>query len=72
MMVKILFWGKGLKNCHESLDFSCGKGWRFLQGSEKISQGVKDFFRGIEICSIGGGWDTFLLVDAYLVWLKLL
>ena len=35
VMVKIFFGGKGLKNCHESLDFSCGKGWRFLQGSEK-------------------------------------
>ena len=48
-----------------------GRAGGFFKGVKKISEGVKDFFRGIEIFSSGGGWDTFLLVDAYLVWLKL-
>ena len=55
MMVKIFFGGKGLKNCHESLDFSCGN-WLEVSSRElKNSEGAKDFFRGIEICSSGGG-----------------
>ena len=45
-----------------------GRAGGFLKG---ISEEVKDFFRGIEIFSSGGGRNTLLVVDTYLEWLKL-
>ena len=48
-----------------------GRAGGFFKGVKKVSEGVKEFCRGIEIFLSGGGWDTSLVVDVYLVRLKL-
>ena len=49
VMVKIFFWGEGLKFFYGGLDFSRKRARGFFKGVKKISEWVKDFFRGTEI-----------------------